>query len=269
MLLLFYIIVTSNYMHHSVTLMFVSSYFLPSPSWLSWQVLSKNVQDLVSPFKEKSQHFWQLWSLDTKLMVSWIGKSLVAKTHRKKTLAWNMAAAGKAWKEKPRIWTSGWWFILLNQNLEKQQDLGASGFCWQDQGSYEELQKPRFAKGGPREPCGPPFAIGPNFDLSISPANWVPNNCNRREKARFGSLWPFLTRSGKFRRVAEISFCQGGTAWAMWFPLCHWAELRCVDISRQASGKQSQSTAHSRIWEPLAFAYKIRKVSKICRNLVL
>ena len=69
-----------------------------------------------------------------------------------------------------------------------------------------------FENKGPHEPCGPLFAIGPNFDLWISPANRVPNNLNQPQKARFGSLCPLLIESEKFRRVTETSFCKGGGA---------------------------------------------------------
>ena len=41
----------------------------------------------------------------------------------------------------------------------KRQDLVASSLSWHDEGSFEESQKPRFAKGGPHEPCGPQFPI--------------------------------------------------------------------------------------------------------------
>ena len=63
-----------------------------------------------------------------------------------------------------------------------------------------------------------PFLIGLNFDVSISTANWVANDRNRRQTAVFGILWPLLTGSGKFRRVAETSFCKGGTTRAIWSP---------------------------------------------------
>ena len=92
----------------------------------------------------------------------------------------------------------------------KQQHLGASSLCLEDQGSFEELQKPRFAKAGPHEPCDSPFSIGTNFDVWISPANQVPNHRNQRQTAAIGSLWPLLKRSGKFRRAAETSSCKGG-----------------------------------------------------------
>ena len=42
----------------------------------------------------------------------------------------------------------------------KQQDWEASGLCWHDQGSFKQLQKPCFTKGGPHEPCvSPPLLL--------------------------------------------------------------------------------------------------------------
>ena len=57
----------------------------------------------------------------------------------------------------------------------------------------------------------PPFATGPNFQVWISRANPVANDRNQRQTASFGSLWPWLTTSEKFRTVAKTSFCKGGT----------------------------------------------------------
>ena len=96
----------------------------------------------------------------------------------------------------------------------------------------------------------------------------MPNNRNQRDTAGFGSLWPWVTWSGKFRRVAETSFCKGGTAWATWSPLCYRTEFRPVDMFCKSTAKQSESTQNSRIWQPLAFA-DMREVSKsfTCRIL--
>ena len=52
-------------------------------------------------------------------------------------------------------------------------------------------------------------------------------------------------------------------------PLCYWTEFSSVDISGQSSAKRSQSTANSKIWEPLAFADQNREVWKSWQNLVL
>ena len=98
----------------------------------------------------------------------------------------------------------------------KQKYLEGSGLGWQDLGSFEELQNARFAEGGPHGPCGAPFAIGPNFQVWISPANRVANDWNQHERGRFGSLWVWLTTLENFRRVAESSFCKGGSTWLMW-----------------------------------------------------
>ena len=95
-----------------------------------------------------------------------------------------------------------------NNRINAKQDLLASTLCRDDQGNFEELQKACFAKEKPHEPCGSTFAIRRNFQVWISPANRVPTNRNQRQTAAFVSLWPLLTRSGKFRRVAETAFCK-------------------------------------------------------------
>ena len=75
----------------------------------------------------------------------------------------------------------------------------------------EKLRKPRFGEAGPHSSRGRPFATGPNFQVWISAANRVANRRNQRQTAGFGNLLPLLTRSGKFRKVAETSFCKGCT----------------------------------------------------------
>ena len=88
-----------------------------------------------------------------------------------------------------------WQTIEINGKL---QDFAASGLGSPVKRSLEPLAKRRFAKGLPHEPCGLPFAIGPNFHVWISAANRVPNDRNQRQTARFGSLWPWLTTKEKF-----------------------------------------------------------------------
>ena len=58
----------------------------------------------------------------------------------------------------------------------KNQDLVPFGLSSDQRGTLEKFQKPRFAKGGPHGSCGPPCAIGTDFDVWISPANRVPNS---------------------------------------------------------------------------------------------
>ena len=83
----------------------------------------------------------------------------------------------------------------------KQHDLAVSGLGSPLKKSFEKLVNHRFAKGGPHETCGPPFAIGSNFQVWISAANRVANDRSQRETARYGSLWPSLTPKQKFRKV--------------------------------------------------------------------
>ena len=66
-----------------------------------------------------------------------------------------------------------------------QCQTAASGLCWHDQGTFKELQKPHFAKGGAYELHGPWLAIGPNFDVRICHGNCVPNNQNLCRKSHF------------------------------------------------------------------------------------
>ena len=113
-----------------------------------------------------------------------------------------------------------------------------------------------------------PLILG-QISICGYPANRVANNRDQRQTGRFGSLWPFLTWSGKFRRVAEASFCKGWTTWLMWSTLWYKAEFRRVDISCKSIAKQSESTPNSGIWWPLAFPDIIREVSKSYRNLDL
>ena len=63
-----------------------------------------------------------------------------------------------------------------------------------------------------------------------------------------------LTRSLKFRGVAESLFCKGGgDHLAHVVTLCYLAEFPSVDISCESSAKQSELMPNSRICEPLAF----------------
>ena len=119
----------------------------------------------------------------------------------------------------------------------------------------------------PRLP--PSFDIGSNFPVWISMTDRVPNIRNQRQTTGFGSVWPLLRRSEEFRRLAEISLCKEETTWLMLSPLRFWVEFSSVHIPRQWSTKQSESTPNSRIWEPLAFTDKVRRVSKSCRNHIL
>ena len=68
----------------------------------------------------------------------------------------------------------------------------------------------------------PPLLLGRISKCGYLLQIGIPNNRNQRQKAGFESLWRLLTISGKFRRVPEISFCIGGTTWAMWPLLCYW-----------------------------------------------
>ena len=62
---------------------------------------------------------------------------------------------------------------------------------------------------------------------------------------------------------------RGGTTWLAWSPLCYGVEFQHVDIFCKSSAKQSESTANSRIWQPLALVCMIREVPKSCRNVLL
>ena len=136
---------------------------------------------------------------------------------------------------------------------------------WHDQGSFEELQKPRFFKGSTTWQMWSPLCYWAEFRRAISPAKRVPNSLIQHQTAGFGSLFHFLTWSGKFRRVAETSFCKGRATWATWSPLCYRAEFRRADVVYKSSAKQSESMPKSRILESLAFADMIKEVSKSCR----
>ena len=50
-----------------------------------------------------------------------------------------------------------WQTIGINA---KQQDLAASGLCWDEEGSFKELQKPVIAKGGQMSYVIPPLLLG-------------------------------------------------------------------------------------------------------------
>ena len=100
-------------------------------------------------------------------------------------------------------WISMDWYLLLTdwQTIginAKQQDSEASGLCWHDEGSFEELQKPHLERGGPYGSCGSPFPIGANFDVRISPANRVENN---RPRGLTASLFFQILRRQKLTTI--------------------------------------------------------------------
>ena len=90
-----------------------------------------------------------------------------------------------------------------------------------------------------------------------------------RQTAGFGDLWCLLTRSEVFRRVGEMSFFNVGTHDSCVFPLFFWTAFPSVVVFFQWSTNKSDSKPRNRIWEALAFADKIRDVSKSCQNVVL
>ena len=63
--------------------------------------------------------------------------------------------------------------------------------------------------------------------------------------------------------------CRSFVLQAPWSSISYSAEFPSVDISCQSSAKRSQSTANSKIWEPLAFADHMTEVWKSCQKLVL
>ena len=95
----------------------------------------------------------------------------------------------------------------------------------------------------------------------ISP-NQATNDWNQRETGAFRSLWALLTRSWKFGKVSEKSFCKGGTTWS---PLCYWAELPSVDISCKSSAKyrnQRETQVFRSLWPLFEKSGKFGKVAE-------
>ena len=129
------------------------------------------------------------------------------------------------------VWISRENRVPNNRNQRQTAGFGSLWplLTWREK--FRSVAESSFYKGGTHEPCGRPFAIRPNFHVLIFWGNWVPKNRTQRQTAGFFSLWPLPTWWGKFRRDIEISFCKGGTTWAMSSPFCYRAEFPSVSMS--------------------------------------
>ena len=108
-----------------------------------------------------------------------------------------------------QIWISA---ANLVPNDRSQRQTTRFGSLWPwltTKEKFRKVGKTSFWKGAPHEPCGAPFAIGPNFQVWISSANRVARDLSKRQTARFSSLWPWLTTKDKFQKVGKTSFCKG------------------------------------------------------------
>ena len=107
------------------------------------------------------------------------------------------------------------------------------------------------------------WSIGPNFDVRISPPNRVANNRNQRQTVGFGGLRPLLTRGGKFRRIAESSFCRGWTR-ARSSPSPIGGEFRRAEISCKSSYNryQRQTGGSGNVWPLLTRSAKFPRAAE-------
>ena len=107
------------------------------------------------------------------------------------------------------------------------------------------------------------WSIGPNFDVRISPPNRVANNRYQCQTVGFGGLRPLLTRWGKFRRIAESSFCRGWTTWARASPSPIGGEFRRAKISCKSSyNRYQRQTGSGNVWPLLTRSAKFPRAAE-------